>query len=44
LRAAQDEASGDVIVFDNFPGLPYQIFLELVKEDNTLHQRFHGLR
>jgi hypothetical protein len=44
LRAAQDEASGDVIIFHDFPGLPYQIFLELVKEDDTLYRRFQALR
>ncbi|KAH8744539.1 hypothetical protein F5883DRAFT_722199 [Diaporthe sp. PMI_573] len=44
VRAAQDAASGDVIVFDDFPGLAYKIFLELAKKDDTLYRRFQELR
>lgn len=44
LRAAQDEAKGDVIVFHDCPGLTYEIFLELVEEDGDLNRRLQALR
>lgn len=42
LRAVQNEATDDVIVFHHFPGLTYEIFLEVVREDDSLYRRFHA--